>query len=72
MKKEIEQNLQHLSNMHTVLEQAKHGLYALHPHLMPREVVGVFADTLHGITLLQIDIQSAAFDIKNGKAVGEA
>jgi hypothetical protein len=72
MKKEIEQNLQHLSNMHTVLEQAKHGLYALHPHLLPREVVGVYADTLHGITLLQIDIQSAAFDVKNGKAVGEA
>jgi hypothetical protein len=71
MKKDIEQNLQHLSNMHTVLEQAKHGLYALHPHLLPREVVGVFADTLHGITLLQIDIQSAAFDVKNGKAVGE-
>jgi hypothetical protein len=71
MKKDIERNLQHLSNMHTVLEQAKHGLYALHPHLLPREVVGVFADTLHGLTLLQIDIQSAAFDVKNGKAVGE-
>jgi len=72
MKKEIEQNLQHLSNMHTVLEQAKHGLYSLHPHLMQREVLGVYADTLHGLHLLQVDIQSAAFDIKNGKAVGEA
>jgi len=72
MKKEIEQNLQHLSNIHAVLEQAKHAMYALHPHLLPREVVGVFADTLHGLHLLQVDIQSAAFDIKNGKAVGEA
>jgi hypothetical protein len=72
MKKQIEENLQHLSNMHTVLEQAKHGLYALHPHLLPREVVGVFADTLHGLHLLQVDIQSAAFDVKCGKPVGEA
>ena len=64
MKKQIEENLQHLSNIHTVLEQAKHGLYSLHPHLLPREVVGVFGDTLHGLHLLQVDIQSAAFDVK--------
>lgn len=72
MKRETELNLQTLSNMHTVLEQAKHGLYSLHPHLMQREVLGVYADMLHGLTLLQIDIQSAAFDIKNGNTRGEA
>ena len=72
MKQETERNLQCLSNMDTVLEQAKHSLYALQPQLMSREVLGVYADMLHGLTLLQVDVQSAAFDIKNGKAVGEA
>jgi hypothetical protein len=71
MKQETERNLQHLSNMHTVLEMAKHGLYSLQPQLMSREVLGVYADMLHGLNLLQIDIQSAAFDMKNGRTQGE-
>ena len=71
MKQETERNLQYLSNMHTVLEMAKHGLYSLQPQLMSREVLGVYADMLHGLNLLQIDIESASFDIKNGKPRGE-
>jgi len=71
MKQETERNLQYLSNMHTVLEMAKHGLYSLQPQQMSREVLAIYADMLHGLNLLQIDIQSASFDIKNGRPRGE-
>lgn len=72
MKRELERYLQHCSNLHSILEHAKHQMFALQPHQLTPEEMGIFADVMLGLHNLQIEIQSAAFDMRHGQAEGEA
>ena len=72
MKRELEQYLQHCSNLNAILESAKHQMFALHPHLMTREEMGIFADVMLGLSNLQVDVNAAAFDARHGEPKGEA
>lgn len=72
MKRELELYLQHCSNIFAVLEKTKHDLFKLQPHRMSHAELGLFADILTGITNLQTEVHSAAFDAKHGEHKGEA
>ena len=72
MKRELELYLQLCSNLHTIVEKAKHEMFILQPHRLSHKELGLFADTMSGLTDIQTEIAAAAFDARHGESKGEA
>ena len=72
MKRELELYLQLCSNLHTIVEKAKHEMFQLQPHKLSHRELGLFADTMSGLTDIQTEIAASAFDAKFGAKQGSA